>query len=85
MLEVEDFIGVQKWYTQDNFVINPDTGYYCIKAKAEDAALQCLASSKVKRDKKQKFYANFREDKRTSSIKLQLTSWWSFLSRSTTT
>ena len=47
MLEVEDFIGVQKWYSQDNFVINPDTGYYCIKAKAEDAALQCLASSKV--------------------------------------
>ena len=47
MLEVEDFIGVQKWYSQDNFVINPDTGYYCIKAKEEDAALQCLASSKV--------------------------------------
>ena len=84
MLEVEDFIGVQKWYSQDNFVINPDTGYYCIKAKEEDAALQCLASSKVW-NQKRFFFTNYRGEQKKSSIKLQLTSCLTFTSRSTTT
>ena len=47
MLEVEEFIGVQKWYSEDNFVINPETGYYCIKTKAQDSELHCLTGSKV--------------------------------------
>ena len=42
MIDVEDFIGIEKWYAEENFVINPETGFYCIKAKHEDAELHCL-------------------------------------------
>ena len=42
MIDVEDFIGVEKWYTKDNFVINPETGFYCIKQQQKDAELHCL-------------------------------------------
>ena len=47
MLEVEEFIGVEKWYSEENFVINPETGYYCIKTKVKDSELHCLAGTKV--------------------------------------
>ena len=48
MLGVEEFIGVEKWYSEENFVVNPETGYYCIKMKAKDSELHCLAGSKVR-------------------------------------
>ena len=42
MMDVENFVGVEKWYTEDNFVVNPETGFYCIKQQQKDAELHCL-------------------------------------------
>ena len=42
MINVENFVGVEKWYTEDNFVVNPETGFYCIKQQQKDAELHCL-------------------------------------------
>ena len=51
MMDVEDFIGVEKWYTKDNFVINPETGFYCIKQQQKDAELHCLVGGGKVRSK----------------------------------
>ena len=48
MLEVENFIGVEKWYSEDNFVRNKDTGFYCIKGHDKNAEPHCLVGTKVR-------------------------------------
>ena len=51
MMNVENFIEVEKWYTEDNFVVNPETGFYCIKQQQKDAELHCLTGGgKVRSD-----------------------------------
>ena len=51
MMDVENFIEVEKWYTEDNFVVNPETGFYCIKQQQKDAELHCLTGGgKVRSD-----------------------------------
>jgi len=47
MLEVEEFIGVEKWYSEDNFVRNKETGFYCIKGHDKKAEPHCLVGTKV--------------------------------------
>ena len=48
MGDVQTFLGVDNYLSEDKFVINDDTGYYCFK-KSREADIVCLPEEKVKK------------------------------------
>ena len=46
MADVQTFLGVDNYLSEDKFVINDETGYYCFK-KSREADIVCLPEEKV--------------------------------------
>ena len=46
MADVQAFLGVDNYLSEDKFVINDETGYYCFK-KSREADIVCLPEEKV--------------------------------------